>query len=219
MTDHGLDDTFASMFGTMFGQTLAHSADIPVSLEISDEEAAAGLTREVAFTRTTTCTACDGRGGATPSDVLVTCPACNGEGGRTRAHGFFTVKTTCEACQGRGATVANPCPTCTGRGAVPTPATAAVTVPAGAQVGTVLRLEGQGNTLLDGTRGALVVWLLVGDQRTQLTDVQDAFTRMMIEPNVPRAIVRQPRGDRRLTPPQILAIVIGAVLLVLGLVR
>ena len=41
---------------------------------------------------------------------------------------------------------------------------------------------------------------------------------MMIEPNVPRAIVHAPR-ERGLTPPQILALVVGVLLVVIGLVR
>lgn len=219
MTSQSLDDAFANLFGTRLG-TPGLSADIAVSLELTDEEAATGVTREVSFERTVPCAACAGGGTATPGEVPTPCKACDGRGARTRPLGFFMVQSACEACKGRGALIANPCPTCLGSGASPAPAIATVAVPAGTQPGTILRLEGQGNSLADGTRGALVVWLVIGDPaRSHVTDVQDAFTRMMIEPGVPRAIVRSPRERRAFTPPQILALVVGAVLLLLGLLR
>lgn len=219
MTESDVGDMFATLFAARGGPA-GLSADIAVSLELTDEDAASGVTREVAFERTVPCMPCAGSGSATPGEVAAPCKACDGRGAQSRPLGFVVVQRPCEACRGRGAVIANPCSTCTGSGIVPVATTASVTVPPGTLPGTVMRLEGQGNALVDGTRGALVVWLVIGDPaRSQLTDVQDAFTRMMIEPGVPRAIVRSPRERRAFTPPQILALVIGAVLLLLGLVR
>lgn len=223
MTSMSSDDPFtddlAAVFSDMFGSVL-RQPDVHTQLRITDAEAATGVTRDLTVTRADRCAACEGRGGATPADVKVPCAACDGKGGREHAQGFFMVKTTCDRCKGAGALIANPCARCTGSGITTAEATVTVTVPPGLEHGQVVRFEGQGNVTADGSRGALVVYLLVGERAdTRADDLQSALQRMMIEPNVPRAIVRQPGGGPTMSPPLILALVVGAVLLLLSFLR
>jgi molecular chaperone DnaJ len=214
------DESLLALFGDMFGAA-QRLPDIHATLKLTEIEAEVGLTRDVPVQRTVTCTACEGRGGATPSDTAHRCAACDGTGGKTHRQGFFEVKTPCAACKGAGATIENPCHACKGHGVVHVDASVALTVPPDAEHGTTLRIEQQGNLVADGTRGALLVYLVVGERAdTRAEDARAAFERMLIEPNVPRAIVRSPRGGGPvLTPPLMLALLVGAVLLMLGLLR
>lgn len=216
MTDADLGTLFGELFGSMLGRT----PDVHTTLMLTDAEAATGVTREVPITRALTCASCEGRGGATPADVKRPCTACDGKGGREQTQGFFVVRTSCEACKGLGATITNPCARCAGNGVTSAGASVSVTVPPGAPHGSTLRFEGEGNMLADGSRGALLVYLVVGDRPDpRAEDVKAAFERMLLEPNMPRAIVRRPRGGPVLTPPLLFGLVIGAVLLLLGLLR
>jgi DnaJ-class molecular chaperone len=221
MSDHEqpFDTDLMSLFDDLFS-VANRLPDVHATLKLTEDEAAVGVTRDVAIQRTITCTACEGGRGATPSDSALACAACDGTGGVHHQQGFFHVKTACPACKGVGVTIVNPCVPCTARGVVREPASVAVTVPAGATHGTTVRIADQGNVVADGTRGALLVYLVVGDRAdTRADDARAAFERMLIEPGVPRAIVRRPGGNPVLTPPLILGLVIGAVLLLLGLVR
>ena len=214
------DETLLALFGDLFDGA-NRQPDVHATMKLTEIEAEVGLTREVAIQRTVTCIACEGRGGATPSDTAHRCAACDGTGGKTHQQGFFQVKTPCAACKGAGSTIENPCVPCKGHGVVHVAASMAVTVPRGAEHGTTLRIEHQGNLVADGTRGALLVYVVVGDRAdTRAEDARAAFERMLIEPNMPRAIVRSPRGGGQvLTPPLMLALLVGAVLLMLGLLR
>ena len=70
--------------------------------------------------------------------------------GRSRA--FFAVERTCHACQGMGQVISDPCRTCGGEGRVQRAKTLAVSIPAGVDTGTRIRLSGKGEA---GLRGGL----------------------------------------------------------------
>jgi molecular chaperone DnaJ len=152
---------FADIFETFFGttstgrrpRTPSRGADIQVGLTIEFEEAIFGAEKDVEITRLEVCESCEGsrmRGGQTPP----VCSICNGAGQVRRAQqtilGQFMTSTPCPACGGEGVNISDPCPECRGRGRVPQNRTITVSVPAGIDDNSSLRLTGQGEASPDG---------------------------------------------------------------------
>ncbi len=155
-------DIFESFFGGGFGGQSAGSArrngpkkgkDIQQYIEITFEEAAFGVDREVTIYRMESCNSCSGSGakkGTTP----VTCSVCGGTGQiRTTQRtpfGNFSSATTCNSCGGTGQTIPNPCPDCKGSGQIRHQRKINVSIPAGIDDGQTISLKGEGSA---GTKG------------------------------------------------------------------
>ena len=58
--------------------------------------------------------------------------------------------TTCPACNGKGEVIVSPCPTCSGRGQVRKSRKKVVSIPAGVDTGTQIRLAGEGQPGVNG---------------------------------------------------------------------
>jgi molecular chaperone DnaJ len=80
-----------------------------------------------------------------------TCTACHGAGKIRAQQGFFLIERTCPTCGGQGRVIKNPCKVCAGAGRVQRDRTLSVTIPAGVEDGTRIRLAGEGEA---GVRGA-----------------------------------------------------------------
>ncbi len=157
----------AELFEQIFGGGVpgGGAGALAVDLRITDDDAAAGVTRLVDVRRAERCDACEGRGGATPDAVATACDACDGTGRREHTQGFFTVQTVCGGCRGRKRVFADPCATCDARGVVDAVAQVSVAVPAGITHGSSIRIAGAGACVgPDAPRGDLFVHVLVGDQ-------------------------------------------------------
>lgn len=158
----GLDDILQQFFGATFGGGFGgfsgrqgrRGRDVAVDLELTLEEAAFGMRREITFRAPTSCGTCDGSG-AEPGYEVSTCPTCQGAGrvqmARNTLLGQMMTVTECTRCGGRGQIVEHPCTTCRGGGLVQGERTVTVDVPKGVESGTRLRLGGRGS---DGERGA-----------------------------------------------------------------
>jgi molecular chaperone DnaJ len=121
---------------------------VPVELEVSEQ-----------------CETCRGNGAA-PGATLKTCPECNGRGTISFGQGGFAVNRPCPMCLGRGQIPSERCPTCGGAGSVRTRKRVNVTVPAGADSGTRVRLKGQGGRgEQGGAPGDLVITFQVQPDR------------------------------------------------------
>ena len=152
---------FADIFETFFGtsatgrrpRTPSRGADVQTTISISFEEAIFGAAKDVEISRLEVCESCDGsrmRGGQTPP----VCSICNGTGQIRRTQqtilGQFMTTSPCSACGGEGASITDPCPDCRGRGRVPRTRTITVSIPAGIDDNSSLRLTGQGEASPDG---------------------------------------------------------------------
>jgi molecular chaperone DnaJ len=157
----GAASPFADIFETFFGaagtqrrpRTPSRGADVQVTLRIAFEEAVFGAEKDVPITRLETCEACEGsrmRDGQSPP----VCSVCNGSGQIRRAQqtilGQFMTSTPCTACGGEGVSITDPCPACRARGRVPQTRAVTVTIPAGIDDNSSLRLTGQGEASPDG---------------------------------------------------------------------
>lgn len=154
---------FADIFGMMeeaFGMggrrgrnTGSDGDDHRVEVTITLNEVLTGVDKTVKYKRMATCETCSGSG-AEPGTSPETCPTCNGSGSVTRLQqtilGSIRTTTTCGNCQGSGKIIKTPCHTCQGRGLEVVSATLSVTIPAGIENGTAMRIGGKGS---DGTGG------------------------------------------------------------------
>ncbi|MDB4948017.1 MAG: hypothetical protein JWM27_666 [Gemmatimonadetes bacterium] len=143
----GLGDIFGSFFdfgrkkgrpsGPQRGEDIEYAVDVPF------ETAARGGKITVQLTVTEDCATCGGNG-ARPGTALNPCPECKGKGTITFGQGGFAVNRPCPACMGKGKIPADPCATCQGSGQVRRQRQVAVTVPAGVDTGSKIRMAGQG---------------------------------------------------------------------------
>jgi molecular chaperone DnaJ len=151
---------FADIFGDMFGfggfggRSRAASrtaprrgADLQYQVVISFKEAVFGTEKEIEVTKDEKCDTCGGDG-AKPGTSPQTCPECQGRGEvrqtRQTLLGSMVQVTTCPVCGGRGKVIKEHCPTCGGQGKVRKTRRKKVTIPAGVDDGTRIRLAGEG---------------------------------------------------------------------------
>jgi molecular chaperone DnaJ len=145
-----LGNFFGFSFGSFFGgrdrgrsSGRQRGRDLALEVEVSLEDAAAGVEREIKLTRQEHCRECHGSG-ARPGTRNSSCPQCGGRGQVRYQQGFFAVSRTCSKCQGRGEIVTSPCESCRGKGHVKEKRSLKVKIPAGIDDGSRLRLAGEG---------------------------------------------------------------------------
>jgi molecular chaperone DnaJ len=130
-------------------------ADLRYDLEITLQEAAFGLSKEVKIPGFEVCGTCTGSG-AKPGTGPKKCPKCNGTGGirRTRSFGYmqFTEIQTCSRCRGKGVFIENLCKECNGTGTVQRLRGISLKIPPGIDDGYSLRLGGEGKPGIQGGR-------------------------------------------------------------------
>jgi molecular chaperone DnaJ len=165
----GFGDIFEEMFGDMMGggraQSSGRGADLRYNMEISLEDAFNGKKATIEVPTSVNCSSCDGsgsEGGKAPT----ACPSCHGRGKIRAQQGFFTIERTCPTCHGAGSVISDPCGTCGGTGRERKSKTLSVTVPAGVEDGTRIRLTGEGEAGLRGApSGDLYIFLSVAPHR------------------------------------------------------
>jgi molecular chaperone DnaJ len=158
----GIGDIFDMFFGGAAGggargaaraQGPQRGADLRYDLEITLEEAYAGVERELEFNHLGQCDTCHGSG-AEPGTLVTRCDRCGGSGAmrsvRQTPLGQFVTQATCTKCNGEGTIVPSPCATCRGRGLVDKHRELTVKIPAGVDDGSRIRVSGSGE---GGTRG------------------------------------------------------------------
>jgi molecular chaperone DnaJ len=170
----GLGDIFSSMFGgggTRTGGTGARARgpqrgqDVESTLEIPFRTAAMGGKVPVELDLNEECATCHGTGAA-PGAKLVMCEECKGRGTISFGQGGFAVNRPCPVCLGRGQVPTERCPTCAGAGEVRTRRKVSITVPAGVDTGTKIRLKGQGGKgTKNGPPGDLLITFTVTPDR------------------------------------------------------
>jgi len=139
-------DIFEDFFGFGGGRSSSRArrgSDLRYDMTIDFMEAAFGTEKTISIPKMETCDACNGSGAA-PGSAAETCAHCRGTGQYIQSQGFFKVKTTCPYCKGRGTIIPNPCPKCRGGGRMEITRKVQVKIPAGVDVGSKLRLTGEG---------------------------------------------------------------------------
>jgi molecular chaperone DnaJ len=143
----GLGDLFSSMFGGARGTGRAkgpeRGADVDASLQVPFRTAALGGKVPIELEVNEECATCHGSGAA-PGAKIQTCPECQGRGTISFGQGGFAVQRPCPMCLGKGSVPSERCHTCGGAGEVRVRKKMMITVPAGVDTGTKIRLKGQG---------------------------------------------------------------------------
>ena len=140
-------DIFSQMFGGAAGgggrQQSYQGADLQYAVEITLEEAAAGLKKRITIPTYKECDICHGSG-AKPGTSVSTCGTCGGSGTIHVRQAIFQMQQTCPTCHGSGKQIKDPCTSCRGEGRVKTTKTVEVNIPAGIDDGQRIRLSGEG---------------------------------------------------------------------------
>lgn len=149
-----MGDIFGQFFGGAFGgggqgpvPRTQPGRDSLASASVDLKTVVFGGTAHVKINTFGLCQECGGSGavgGAQPT----TCPDCHGQGYMQKVVrtmlGQMMTSAPCERCEGHGTIIANPCPSCMGHGRVRTTRTVGVTIPAGINDNSRLRLANQG---------------------------------------------------------------------------
>ncbi|MBN1305888.1 MAG: molecular chaperone DnaJ [Anaerolineales bacterium] len=130
--------------------------DMQLKVEMTFEEAIFGVEKDIEFERDEICSACGGSG-TEPGTKPTRCSTCDGLGEvrqvRQTFLGSMVQSSTCPACGGRGEVIVTPCQTCRGSRLERKKVKKKVSIPAGVDSGTQIRLAGEG---LPGSNGGPV---------------------------------------------------------------
>ena len=201
-----MDDIF-SMFGDIFG---GHSGfggfggfgggggrpqyrgnDLRLTVRLTLQEIAEGVTKKFKVKKDITCEHCHGTGakdGAQPE----TCPQCNGSGVvyktvRTML-GMMQTQTTCPNCHGEGTVIKDKCPYCNGEGVTKGEEVIEINIPAGVSEGMVLNVPGKGNAgKHNGVNGDIQVLIKEEPNDTFIRNGQDLYYTLLLD--LPTAIL------------------------------
>jgi molecular chaperone DnaJ len=170
------DDFFGG--GTQRGRgrrrgTGTPGSDLRVTLKLTLEEIAAGVSKKIKIKKLVRCDQCSGSG-ADAATSTKTCPVCGGTGEvrsvSRSVFGQFVNISTCQNCEGEGTVVDKPCRKCTGDGRIQQEVTVKIDVPAGVHEGSYMTMRGEGNA---GKRGGEAGSIIVIFQEL----LHDYFTR------------------------------------------
>lgn len=151
----GLGDIMDAFFGGGGGSAGGRGArsrvqtgtDALLRLELTLEECASGVNRDITVDTAVMCESCDG-GGSRAGTAPSTCDTCGGRGEVQSVQRSFLgqVMTSrpCPVCKGFGEVISDPCQQCSGDGRVRARRTITVKIPAGVGDGMRVRLAGEG---------------------------------------------------------------------------
>lgn len=176
---HDPADIFSQVFGGAFGGGFEEffgggssrkksgkqrGSDLRYDLEITLEEAATGIEKELEIERNVPCGKCNSTGSKSSGGGVKTCSTCAGRGVVGRQAGIFIQQTTCPECRGAGETVSDPCGECRGEGRVERETRIKLRIPPGVDTGVRLRSTGNGDAgVRGGAAGDLYAFIHVGD--------------------------------------------------------
>jgi molecular chaperone DnaJ len=148
-------------------------ADALIRMQLTLEECATGVTRDLTVDTAVVCPECTGSGAA-PGSRPVTCDICGGRGEVQSVQRSFlgqvVTSRPCPNCRGFGEVIPEPCRQCAGDGRVRSRRSVGVRIPAGVADGMRVRLAHQGEV---GPGGGPA-----GDLYVEVDEVpHDVFTR------------------------------------------
>ncbi|MBI2673273.1 molecular chaperone DnaJ [Candidatus Woesearchaeota archaeon] len=145
--DEGFD-VFDMFFGRSGRKRKARGSDIRHDMEITLEEAAKGIERNIEVERYEKCDSCDGSGAE--DNELRDCDSCNGSGiirkTQRTVFGIFSQSFQCNDCNGEGKKPKHICRACKGNGVLKKVKKIKVKIPAGVDNESILKLRNEGNT-------------------------------------------------------------------------
>jgi molecular chaperone DnaJ len=148
-------DIFSQFFNGGGGRRTRkeHGKDIVVDMEITLEEAFAGIEKEINLKKYIVCRHCKGTGGE-PGSGKKKCPECGGNGQvqqtKRTIFGTFSQVITCPKCSGEGELHEKECKECKGAGRINEIETIKVDLPAGVDNEQTMKFPGKGEAAKKG---------------------------------------------------------------------
>jgi len=175
----GIFETFFGGAGTRT-EDRHRGSDLRYDMEITLEEAAFGVQKEIEIEKLGICDKCDGTG-AEPGSRAVTCPTCRGRGQVISSRGFFQISQTCPRCRGAGEIIEKPCPQCRGEGRVEKRSCVTLKIPAGIREGSRLRSSSNGEAgIRGGPPGDLYVVIHIKEHKVFQRDGDSLYCEVPI---------------------------------------
>ncbi|OQX94243.1 MAG: molecular chaperone DnaJ [Rickettsiaceae bacterium 4572_127] len=183
----GFSDIFENIFSEFAGQQRgggrarkARGADLVFPVQITLEEAFAGLKKSIRYKRKSSCETCKGTGSKDKKSPT-TCTECNGSGIVRTRQGFFVQEHTCPSCHGSGKKIENPCSSCGGFGIKENVRELNITIPKGIETGMRIRISGEGNSApFGGATGDLFIETHIEPHVNFEREGPDLFTNVRI---------------------------------------
>lgn len=203
---------FEQFFGRAQRRGPQEGRSLRYDIEVSIEEVAKGVEKDLRIPRSVECKSCAGQG-AKPGDRK-TCPTCGGAGQvqrtQRRGNASFVTITPCPACRGTGKHITKACAECGGSGSTQTVSNIKVSIPKGAEEGMRLRIRGAGEASPNGgPPGDLIIVVHMAEHPVFMRDGKDlmveapvSFTQVALgdEIEVPtldgKALVTIPPGTQ-----------------------
>ena len=181
---------FGDIFGGAFGgggrsrSRTNRGGDIRVTVRLTLQEVAEGVTKKLKLNKTVTCEKCGGSG-AKDASSIVTCPECNGSGYViTVQNSFFgrmQTQSVCPTCGGTGRSIKDKCSKCGGEGTERGQEIVEVKIPAGIAEGMAVTVRGKGNAARrGGVSGDLIVVIEEEHNPELIRDGNDLIHNMNI---------------------------------------
>ncbi|MEP6709195.1 MAG: molecular chaperone DnaJ [Verrucomicrobiota bacterium] len=175
------------IFETFFGggertdrEDRQRGSDLRYDMQITLEEAAFGVEKEIEVRKLDACDKCKGAG-AEAGSRAVTCPSCHGRGQVISSRGFFQVSQTCPRCRGVGEIIEKPCRVCDGEGRIEKTSRIKLKVPAGIADGSRLRSSRNGEAgIRGGAQGDLYVVIHVKEHPIFQRDEDNLYCEVPI---------------------------------------
>ena len=183
----GFEDIISNLFGggrRSNPNGPRNGGDIEKKMSITFEEAVFGCKKKIRLAVDEACMQCGGSGAASKADIK-TCPKCNGRGRvimrQQTIFGVSQMETACPDCKGTGKVITKRCPSCGGAGRVKTTKDVEINIPAGMQTGMTMRMEGYGQSGVNGGMpGDLYISFICGEHEQFKRDGQDIILEIPI---------------------------------------
>ncbi len=184
-----LGDIFGDLFGfgrQTRGRRERAGRSVEATLTIDFPEAVFGSRKTVEIDGEVRCSTCDGSG-REPGTKLTTCSTCRGSGQvvqtRSTLLGQFQTAVVCPTCSGEGQMAEKKCHRCSGTGRQRKNRTLEIEIPAGIDDNQTLRLQGQGEAGLRGSKaGDLLVTIRVRPDPELKRDGEEILSTVSLTP-------------------------------------
>ena len=183
-----LGDLFGDFFGSRSSGRSPNGPrrgeNLSAQVDLTFEEAAFGVEKELNIPRVETCDVCGGSG-ATPGTRPETCSRCRGTGQVRTQQSFMGMTmqstTACPDCGGSGTIVRTPCSRCKGKGRIKRTKRIKVSIPAGVDNGQSVRVRNEGNAGANGgPNGDLLVAVRIRPHELFTRQGSDVYCEMPI---------------------------------------
>ena len=179
-TAGGIFESFFGGGGQVDRDGRQRGSDLRYDMQITLEEAAFGVEKEIEVRKLDTCAKCEGKG-AEAGSRAVNCPTCSGRGQVISSRGFFQVSQTCPRCRGAGQIIEKPCRVCDGEGRVEKMSRIKLKIPAGIAEGSRLRSSRNGEAgIRGGAPGDLYVVIHVKEHPVFQRDEDNLYCELPV---------------------------------------